>query len=133
MKMGKGNFIGAILRITAFAVSAGFPIAAIADRFALWTKTEGVSVSLGSGAILIAIVAVITFRKVIFAWIKDRLGLNACPPVVFWLVGFLILIGLGKINTIIDDLTTVSIAGLVGSGVGYFLIVAAGAIEKRGE
>lgn len=133
MKTGKGNIIGFLLRLTAFAVSAGAPIAVIIEKFPLWTKSEGVSVSLGGGAILVAAVAVITFRKVIFAWIKDKLGLNACPPVVFWGIGFIALVGLGKIANIIDDLTTVSMAGLVGSAIGYFLVFAARVIEKRSE
>lgn len=133
MKTGKGNIISVILRFAAFTVSAGLPVGAIIDKFPLWSKSEGVSVSIGSGAILIAVVAAITFRKVIFAWIKDKLGLNACPPVVFWGIGFIALLGLGKITTIINDLTTVCIAGLVGSGLGYFLVLAAGVIERRSE
>ncbi|MBE6693377.1 MAG: hypothetical protein E7589_01245 [Ruminococcaceae bacterium] len=127
------NLLSAALRLAAFAVSAGCPIWVIIDKFPLWSKSEGVSVSIGGGAILVIAVAVITFRKVIFAWIKERLGLNTCPPVVFWLVGFFAMVGLGKITTIIDDLTTVCMAGLVGSGIGYFLVFAAGVIERRSE
>lgn len=102
-------------------ISCLFPIWAICEKFPIWKTVHGTGRSLGVGAILILIVAVIIFRKSVFRFIEERIKLKHAPPLSIWAVLLIIAYVLIFIGDFLRDLTTVFWMGLVGCGIGTVL------------
>lgn len=102
-------------------ISCLFPIWAICEKFPIWKTVHGTGRSLGVGAILILIVAVIIFRKSVFRFIEERIKLKHAPPLSVWAVLLIIAYVLIFIGDFLRDLTTVFWMGLVGCGIGTVL------------
>ena len=102
-------------------ISCLFPIWAICEKFPIWKTVHGTGRSLGVGAILILMVAVIIFRKSVFRFIEERIKLKHAPPLSVWAVLLIIAYVLIFIGDFLRDLTTVFWMGLVGCGIGTVL------------
>lgn len=102
-------------------ISCLFPIWAICEKFPIWKTVHGTGRSLGVGAILILIVAMIIFRKSVFRFIEERIKLKYAPPLLFWGVMLIITYVLIFIGDFLRDLTTVFWMGLLGCAIGTVL------------
>lgn len=110
-----------VFKVLGVVVSCAFPICSILERFPVWTATVSKSYSVGAGAILIAIVLMIIFRKSVFDFLRDRCDLKHAPPVVIWIVMLILSYVLMYLSRIINDLTPVFWMGLIGCGIGTVL------------
>ena len=112
-------------KVLGVIVSCAFPIAAILEKFPIWTEKHGSEYSVGAGGILILIVILIIFRKSVFDFVKERLKLKHAPPIVIWLVMIVVAYTLLFINKFIQDMTTIFWMGLVGCAIGTLLTLIA--------
>ena len=112
-------------KVLGVIVSCAFPIAAILEKFPIWTEKHGSEYSVGAGGILILIVILIIFRKSVFDFVKERLKLKHAPPLVIWLVMIVVAYTLLFINKFIQDMTTIFWMGLVGCAIGTVLTLIA--------
>lgn len=102
-------------------ISCALPFWAICEKFPLWTTTYGETRSIGVGAIIALIVAIIVFRKAVFAFIRDKFNLTHAPPLVVWLVLIVISYILIYLAQFMKDLTTVLWMGFIGCAIGTAL------------
>ena len=110
-----------VFKCAGILVSCLLPIWAICEKFPLWVVTHGTGQSIGAGAILIAIVLLIIFRKTVFDFFKERLNLKHAPPLTIWLVMLIIAYALIYLGEIMRDMTTVLWMGFIGCLVGTIL------------
>jgi membrane protease YdiL (CAAX protease family) len=110
-----------LFKVLGVVVSCAFPIAAILEKFPIWTEAHGAEYSIGAGGVLILIVLLIIFRKSVFGFMKDRLNLKHAPPIVVWIVMLIVAYTLLFINSFIEDMTTIFWMGLVGCAIGTVL------------
>ena len=110
------------LRILGIIVSCFLPILAICEKFPIWTETHGSTHSAGVGAVMIAIVILIVFRRTVFDFIRDKLDLKHAPKMMVWLVLLVIAYVMVYIGNFMSDLTTVLWMGFIGSAIGTVLI-----------
>lgn len=108
-------------KVLGVLISCAFPIAAILEKFPIWTEKHGSEYSIGAGGILILIVVLIIFRRSVFNFIKEKLKLKHAPPIVVWIVMLFIAYTLLFINKFIQDMTTIFWMGLVGCAIGTLL------------
>lgn len=109
------------LKILAILVSCLLPILAICEKFPIWTATHGEAHSAGVGAVLIAIVLLIVFRRTVFQFIRDRLNLKHAPSIIVWPVMLVVAYVTIYIGNFMRDMTTVLWMGFIGSAIGTFL------------
>lgn len=109
------------LKILAILVSCLLPILAICEKFPIWTATHGEAHSAGVGAVLIAIVLLIVFRRTVFQFIRDRLNLKHAPSLIVWPVMLVVAYVTIYIGNFMRDMTTVLWMGFIGSAIGTFL------------
>lgn len=102
-------------------ISCLFPVWAICEKFPIWKTVHGTGRSIGVGAILILIVAVIIFRKSVFRFFEKRLKLENAPPLLVWGVMLIIAYVLIFIGDFLRDLTTVFWMGLIGCAIGTLM------------
>lgn len=105
----------------AIIVSCFLPILAICEKFPVWTATHGSTHSAGVGAVMIAIVILIVFRRTVFGFIREKFDLKHAPRVMVWLVLLVIAYVMVYIGNFMKDLTTVLWMGFIGSAIGTFL------------
>lgn len=117
----KRNRLYWLFKVMGVIVSCAFPIAAILEKFPIWTEAHGAEYSIGAGGVLILIVLLIIFRKSVFGFMKDRLNLKHAPPIVVWIVMLIVAYTLLFINSFIEDMTTIFWMGLVGCAIGTVL------------
>lgn len=117
----KRNKIYWLFKNGSVLISLLFPVWAICEKFPIWKTVHGTGRSIGVGAILILIVAVIIFRKSVFQFITERLKLNHAPPLAVWGVMLIIAYVLIFIGDFLRDLTTVFWMGLIGCAIGTLL------------
>ena len=109
------------LKLLAILVSCFLPILAICEKFPVWTATHGSTHSAGVGAVMIAIVILIVFRRTVFDFIRDKLDLKHAPKMMVWLVMLVVAYVMIYIGNFMSDLTTVLWMGFIGSAIGTFL------------
>jgi hypothetical protein len=121
MKETKRKWFYWLFKILSLLVSCALPIWAILERYPVWVTTHGKNHSVGAGAILIAIVLLIIFRRPVFKFLRERCNLMHAPPIVFWIVMLILSYVLAYIGKIIYDLVPVFWMGLLGCGIGTVL------------
>lgn len=112
-------------------VSIAVPAWAIFEKLPIWTRHDGIKNSIGVGGVLILIITILTLRKTIFNYFKEKLKLKTAPPLFMWISLFIIVLVISAIGTIISDLKTICIAGIIGSGAGSLMIFFANNIEEK--
>jgi hypothetical protein len=110
-----------VFKIAGILVSCALPIWAICEKFPIWAEDHGTGHSIGVGAILIAIVLLIIFRKTVFDFIKDHFDLKHAPPLAIWIVMLVISYILVYLGEVMRDMTTVFWMGFIGCTIGTFL------------
>lgn len=110
-----------VFKLLGIFVSCALPIFAICEKFPIWTAANGASHSAGVGAVMIAIVLLIVFRRSVFGFIRDHFNLKHAPPLTGWLVLLVAAYTILFIGEFIRDLTTVLWMGLIGCAIGTFL------------
>ena len=110
-----------VFKLLGILVSCALPIFAICEKFPVWTETHGATHSAGVGAVMIAIVILIVFRRTVFDFIRDKLDLKHAPKMMVWLVLLVIAYVIIYIGNFMRDLTNVLWMGLIGSAIGTFL------------
>lgn len=108
-------------KLSAILVSCFLPILAICEKFPIWKDTHGEAHSAGVGAVMIAIVVLIVFRRTVFDFIRDKLDLKHAPKMMVWLVLLVVAYVMVYIGNFMNDLTTVLWMGFIGSAIGTFL------------
>ena len=108
-------------KLASILISCAFPIWAICEKFPLWTVEHGTNRTIGVGAILIAIVLLIIFRKTVFSFIKEKFNLKHTPPIVVWIVMLIVSYILVYIGDVMRDMATVFWMGLIGCAIGTVL------------
>lgn len=108
-------------KFLAILVSCLLPILAICEKFPIWTATHGEAHSAGVGAVLIAIVLLIVFRRTVFQFIRDKLNLKHAPSMVVWPVMLVVAYITIYIGNFMRDMTNVLWMGFIGSAIGTFL------------
>lgn len=101
--------------------AVAFPAWAIFEKFPIWKEETGTSKTLGIGAIMVAIVAIITFKTSIINYIKEKTGVKSAPPLAIWTVLIIASFALTAVANILVDMRTIFIAGFAGSGIGTIL------------
>jgi amino acid transporter len=122
-----------VFKLLGILVSCAFPIFAICEKFPIWTETHGASHSAGVGAVMIAIVVLIVFRRTVFKFIRERLDLKHAPPLTVWMVLLVIVYAMIYIGNFLRDLTTVLWMGLIGCAIGTFLTYLSERVRKEKE
>lgn len=122
-----------VFKLLSIAVSCGFPIWAICEKYPVWTETHGTSRSAGVGAILTLIVLLIVFRKTVFDFIRDKLSLKHAPPIVVWIVLLIVSYVLIFVGDFMRDMNTVLWMGLIGCGIGAILTYISGKYEVKSD
>ena len=110
-----------LFKILSIVISCALPIWAVCEKFPIWVDEHGTSRSVGVGAILIAIVLVVIFRRTVFDFIKDHLNLKYAPPMVVWLIMLIISYTLVYLGEVMRDMTTVFWMGFIGCAIGTLL------------
>lgn len=110
-----------VFKLLGVFISCALPIFAICEKFPIWTATNGASHSAGVGAVMIAIVLLIVFRRSVFGFIRDHFNLKHAPPLMGWLVLLVVAYVILFIGEFMRDLTTVLWMGLIGCAIGTFL------------
>lgn len=108
-------------KILGILVSCFLPIFAICEKFPIWTETHGANHSAGVGAVMIAIVILIVFRRTVFSFIREKFDLKHAPRMMVWLVLLVVAYVMVYIGNFMKDLTTVLWMGFIGSAIGTFL------------
>ena len=109
------------LKLLGIFVSCALPIFAICEKFPIWTATHGATHSAGVGAVMIAIVILIVFRRTVFDFIRDRLDLKHAPRLMVWMVMLVVAYAAMYIGNFMRDMIIVLWMGLIGSAIGTFL------------
>lgn len=109
------------LKLLAILVSCFLPILAICEKYPVWTATHGSTHSAGVGAVMIAIVILIVFRRTVFGFIREKFDLKHAPRMMVWLVLLVVAYVMVYIGNFMRDLTTVLWMGFIGSAIGTFL------------
>lgn len=122
-----------LFKIAGILVSCALPIWAICEKFPIWSETHGTGRSIGVGAILIAIVLLIIFRKTVFDFIKDHFDLKHAPPLAVWLVMLVISYIVVYLGEVMRDMTTVFWMGFIGCCIGTFLTYISGRFDTKGS
>lgn len=122
-----------LFKCAGILISCALPIWAICEKFPLWTEEHGTEHSIGIGAIMIAIVLVIVFRKTVFDFIRDRLDLKHAPPLVVWLVLLIISYIIIYLSTVLQDLTVVLWMGFIGCAIGTVLTYVSNKFDIKKE
>lgn len=99
-------------------ISCALPIWAICEKFPIWTRSYGSGRSIGIGAIMIAAVLVVVFRRTVFNFIRDRLDLKHAPPLVIWLALLILSYTVMYLSAVLEDLTIVLWMGFIGCAIG---------------
>ena len=110
-----------VFKILSVLVSCALPIWAICEKFPVWTAEHGASHSAGIGAVLIAIVLLIVFRRTVFGFIRDHFDLKHAPPLTVWIALLIVAYVMIYIGNVMKDMTTVLWMGLIGCAVGTLL------------
>lgn len=110
-----------LFKVLGVIVSCAFPIAAILEKFPIWTEKHGSEYTIGAGGVLILVVLLTIFRKTVFDFVKERLNLKHAPPIVVWIVMLIVAYVLMFISNFIADMTTIFWMGLVGCAIGTVL------------
>lgn len=101
--------------------SVALPAWAILEKFPIWKVETGTAKTLGIGGIMIAIVALVTFKRSILNYIKEKTGMKTAPPLAIWAVLLIASFALTAVANILADMRVIFIAGLAGSGIGTVL------------
>jgi hypothetical protein len=88
------------------------------EHFPYWQYEFGATRSLGSGAIISAIVIVVIFRKTVFGFIAEKIKGKHAPHIAIWIGLLITTYVLIYINSFLIDLTTVLWMGLIGCAIG---------------
>lgn len=119
------------LRTGGIAVSIAAPAWAIFEKLPVWTKYNGIKSGLGVGGILILIITLFTLRKTVYNYFKEKFKIKTAPPLFIWINLFIVVLTISAIGTIISDLKTICLAGIIGSGVGSLMTFFANNIEEK--
>ena len=106
---------------TGIVVSAAIPVIAILKKLPLWRAEAGVTGTVGIGAVMAGIVVLITFKKTVFNYLKEKTGMNHTPPLLLWVglrIGSLVL---NSVADILSDMRAVFVAGVAGCAIGTVL------------
>ena len=119
-------------RAAGASVAIGLPAWAILAKFPVWRTETGTLGMLGMGGIMIAVVALVTFKRTVLDFIKEKTGMKTSPPLAVWGVLLIASFILSAFAELLSDMRGIFIAGLVGSGVGTVLnIIGDRLSEKR--
>ena len=110
-----------VFKLLGVFISCALPIFAICEKFPIWTASTSASHSAGLGAVMIAIVLIIIFRRTVFRFLHDHLNLKHAPPITVWLVLLVIAYVMIYLGNFIRDMTTVFWMGLIGCAIGTIL------------
>lgn len=113
-------------------VSCFLPILAICEKFPVWKETHGDAHSAGVGAVMIAIVILIVFRRTVFSFIREKFDLKHAPRMMVWLVLLVVAYVMVYIGNFMKDLTTVLWMGFIGSAIGTFLTYLSERVKSDG-
>ena len=122
-----------VFKLLGIFVSCAFPIFAICEKFPIWTETHGASHSAGVGAVMIAIVVLIVFRRTVFKFLREKFDLKHAPPLMVWLVLLVVTYVMIYIGNFMRDMTTVLWMGLIGCAIGTFLTYLSERVRKEKE
>lgn len=124
-----------VLRILAWAVTVGMPLTIVAYKFPLWKAQGGGSGAMGAGTIILIIIVLVTFRKYIVAWAKEKLGALSAGVslVLLWSTLAVVCMVLASITTILEDLATVFLFSAIGAAIGVALLHGARKISQMEE
>lgn len=110
-----------LFKILSIVVSCAFPILAVIEKFPIWSDENGAARSIGAGAVMIAAVLVIVFRRTVFDFIRDHINLKYAPPLLIWAVLIVISYAFVYISDALRDMNTIFWMGLIGCSVGTLL------------
>ena len=103
------------------AVSVALPAWAILEKLPLWRAETGTGRMLGMGGVMIATVALVTFKRTVLDYIREKTGFKSAPPLAIWGVLLIASFALSAFADMLADMRVIFIAGLVGSGIGTVL------------
>ena len=103
------------------AVSVGLPVWAILEKFPAWHSQAGVAGTLGIGGAMAATVALVTFKRTVFDYVKEKTGIKHAPPLAIWCALLALSFALSAAASLLSDMRSVFISGAVGSGIGTVL------------
>ena len=119
-------------KLLGILISCALPIFAICEKFPVWTATHGEAHSAGVGAVMIAIVILIVFRRTVFSFIREKFDLKHAPRMMVWLVLLVVAYVMVYIGNFMKDLTTVLWMGFIGSAIGTFLTYLSEKVKSDG-
>lgn len=134
MKKTASKVLASVLRKVGFTAAVAIPASEVLKRFPIWRAGEAQPIdgkSLGIGGVILAIIAFFALRERIWPVIKARLRLGAIGSILFWGVGFGILLAMERYFVpILPDLRSVCLAGVIGTAAGLMCESVAGFIDK---
>lgn len=106
---------------------------AIWDKYTLWRSQGGGGLAIGSGVVIVFVVAYMTFKKYITAFAAEKLGtISAGIALVFLWFGLAIaLYAVASLATMLNDLSTVFLWAGIGATAGVALQFWARCLKKR--
>jgi hypothetical protein len=119
------------VKILSVLISCGIPIYAVCEHFPLWTVSYGTGRTIGAGGIICLIIIAVVFRKAVFQFLLDKMGLRHAPPLAIWLIMLIISYVLLYIHQFLQDLTTVFWFGFIGCALGNALTFVAETIYGK--
>ena len=120
-----------IFKVTSVVVACGLPIAAILEKFPLWSES---GTKVGAGLVMTIVVLLVVFRRSVFDFAKKRLRLQNAPPITVWLVMIVISYIMMYVSDVLRDMNSVLWMGLVGCALGTALTyIAENYFGKKGD
>lgn len=110
-----------LFKVLSIILSCVFPVWAIVAKFPLWKEAYGTGRSVGTGMILIGIVALVVFRKTVFSFLGEKCHLKHSPPIVVWIISLIAAYALLLVASFLQDLIVVLWMGLLGCAIGSVL------------
>ncbi len=103
--------------------SVALPVWAIIERFPILKAESGTGRMLGIGGLMTAVVLLITFKRTVFDYIKEKTGIRHAPPFAVWSALLIASFAVGVLADAMAELRAVFVAGAVGSGIGTVLSI----------
>lgn len=122
-----------IITVLSFVAILGFPFWAICQRFPVMKAQGGSSSAIGSGTIIMAVIAFFVFKKYIVAFATEKLGVISAGVALMFLFGAVtgVLYALAKSATLLDNMTTVFLWATIGATVGVLLQILAKFLREK--
>lgn len=131
----KRKYLVLLLRAMSVFSFLGVPAWVISTKFPLWKTQGGSAGALGIGAILILVIAFMTFKKYVVAFAAEKLGTMSAGVslIVLWTGLAVVCIAIANITTILEDLSTVFVWSAIGAVLGVSFQAAARKVSGKKE